>query len=323
MTSSTIFINEPTVVDHSFIDRQGRIVGGSVNPTFLVTGEVSADENVVLDFSKAKARIKALIDDPDNGFDHKCWVVQGFSKIIYVRDTISGEHINDWDYLASAQDPNRPIAVHTASLYIQAPKSAFRFVTYTGYLVMNNQPQPRNVNAYIVPAMEQWLNANMPTFSVEVKMREHAIPVTPDRSVHLFRYVHGLKHSSSWGCQNIAHGHLSFIDVDAQHQEAASTVLGSIARDLDETIFISAENFVQDEYFINISYESQTRGPFTMGISKTAAQKFVVLETETTIEHIIEFVAARYKTQLKSIGATHLYVSEGLSKGAQLKLDYE
>lgn len=318
MTSSTIFINEPTVVDHSYITGSGRIVGGSVNPTFLVTGEVTEDENVVLDFSKAKKELKRWIDDNDNGFDHKCWIVQHVSQLISVVDLNTKENVGDWSYLASSSDPDRLLAVSTPMLQLRAPKSAFRFVM--------NQSGERDVNRAVATAMESWLKEHMPEFSIRVLMRENPIPVDHnEHTTHPFRYVHGLKHSSSWGCQNIAHGHLSFIAIDGQwggSKTAIDSVTASIARQLNDTVFISAENYDRDEYFVNIGYESTSRGRFEMSINRAAQQKYVVLETETTIEHIIEYVAANFKTQLKSVGATRLYVSEGLSKGAVLELDY-
>lgn len=321
MTYSTIFINEPTVVDHSYITNSGRIVGGSINPSFLVAGRVTEDENVVLDFSKAKKRIKDLIDDPFGGFDHKCWIVQGFSNVVSIFDVDTKESVADWSYLESVEDPSRMLAVTTATMQIRAPKSAFRFVAFSA------SSTATDFDGRITEAMTTWLEQNMPGFQLTVKMREHAIPVDPSKRVHMFRYVHGLKHSSSWGCQNIAHGHLSFIDVDiaqsVRDDAFVQGILASIARELDNTVFISAENYERDEYFINIGYESTSRGRFEMLLNKAAQQKYVVLETETTIEHIIEYVAARFKTQLKSINATHLYVSEGLSKGAQLQLEHD
>ncbi|MNI50752.1 hypothetical protein D3C73_1054410 [compost metagenome] len=93
---------------------------------------------------------------------------------------------------------------------------------------------------------------------------------------------------------------------------------------MDNTIFISAENYSRSEYFHEIHYESQTRGAFSMEMPIARPfHKFVVLETETTIEHIIEYVAALFKPQLQSLKATRLYVSEGLSKGALLTMNFE
>lgn len=318
MSDSSIFFNEPTVIDHSFIAGDGGCYGGSVNPSFYVTGAVSEQENVVLDFSSGKKRIKEWIDDNDNGFDHKCWIVRGVSNFDSVYAVEDRMRVDDWDYLASAQDPDRVLTVSTRRLIITAPKSAFRF--------MLNDAKFAEVYKAAETEMRLWLEAKMSEFTFDVKMCANAVPSTI-KPYQLFRYVHGLKKSTSWGCQNIAHGHLSYIDCDTPKEvdpEFKEQILKSIAKTLDNTIFISAENYSKNEYFHTISYTSQTRGDFTMELPvQRPFHKFVVFETETTIEHIIEYVAALFKPQLKSLKATRLFVSEGLSKGALMNLNFE
>ena len=324
MIHSSIFFNEPTVVDHSFIAGDGGCYGGSVNPSFYVTGAVDTQESVVLDFSSGKKRIKDLIDDNDNGFDHKCWIVRGVSNFDGVDDTESRKSIywpdrdESWKYLASDQDPDRMITVTTRRLVITAPKSAFRFVL--------NEAQIPDIYNAVQAEMKVWLESKMPEFAFEVRMQANAVPSTI-KPYQLFRYVHGLKNSTSWGCQNIAHGHLSYIDVETEKNvdpEFKEQILKSIAKTLDNTIFISAENYSKSEYFHVIEYESQTRGKFTMEMPIARPfHKFIVLETETTIEHIIEYVAEAFKPQLQSIKTTRLFVSEGLSKGSMMNIETE
>ena len=71
MTNPTMFFSQPTVIDHAYIDQEGRVVGGSFNPDFLVTGEIDPKEKVVIDFGTGKKQIKALIDHKEFGYDHK------------------------------------------------------------------------------------------------------------------------------------------------------------------------------------------------------------------------------------------------------------
>lgn len=315
MSNSSIFFNEPTVIDHSFIAGDGGCYGGSVNPSFFVSGDVSEDENVVLDFSSGKKRIKDAIDDNDNGFDHKCWIVRGISNFDSVYAVEDKRGVSDWDYLASGEDPDRVLTVSTRRLIITAPKSAFRFCL--------NQGNFADIYAAIEMEMKLWLQQTMPEFGFGVRMCANAVPSTI-KPYQLFRYVHGLKNSTSWGCQNIAHGHLSYIDVEVPKETDLGfkeQILKSIAKTLDNTIFISSENYTRSEYFHTIQYESQTRGEFIMEMPvQRPFHKFIVLETETTIEHIIEYVAAKFAPQLQSLKATRLYVSEGLSKGALMEL---
>jgi len=318
MTDSSIFFNEPTVIDHSFVAGDGGCYGGSVNPSFHVTGAVSSQENVVLDFSSGKKLLKEWIDDNDNGFDHKCWIIRGVSNFDSVYAVEDKQGISDWDYLVSDQDPDRLLTVSTRRLIITAPKSAFRFVM--------NTAQISDVYRAVEAEMKLWLESKMSEFKIDVRMCANPVPSTI-KPYQLFRYVHGLKNSTSWGCQNIAHGHLSYIDVDVPRevdQEFKEQILKSIAKTLDNTIFISAENYTRSEDFHEIRYESQTRGEFSMEMPVARPfHKFIVLETETTIEHIIEYVAAAFKPQLKSLKATKLFVSEGLSKGALMDLNFE
>lgn len=318
MSNSSIFFNEPTVIDHSFIAGDGGCYGGSVNPSFFVSGEVTEDENVVLDFSSGKKRIKDVIDDNDNGFDHKCWIIRGISNFDSVYAVEDRKRIDDWEYLATGLDPDRILTVSTRRLIITAPKSAFRF--------MLNEAKFADTYQAAELEMKLWLQECMPEFGFGVRMCANPVPSTI-KPYQLFRYVHGLKNSTSWGCQNIAHGHLSYIDIDTPKEtdpEFKEQILKSIAKTLDNTIFISAENYSRNDYFHTIQYESQTRGEFIMEMPvQRPFHKFVVFETETTIEHIIEYVAALFKPQLQSLKATRLFVSEGLSKGALMDIYHE
>ena len=78
---STMFLSDVTVLDHAYIDDSGFIVGGSFHPCFNVSGEIDGTEQVVVDFSAIKKQIKALIDSKETGYDHKLWIIEGFSNI--------------------------------------------------------------------------------------------------------------------------------------------------------------------------------------------------------------------------------------------------
>jgi 6-pyruvoyl-tetrahydropterin synthase len=79
MSTSTLFLNKITVIDHALINREGLVQGGSYNLSVKVSGEVKGEEQVVVDFSKLKSSIKNLIDDTEKGYDHKLWFIRGYS----------------------------------------------------------------------------------------------------------------------------------------------------------------------------------------------------------------------------------------------------
>ena len=67
-----------------------------------------------------------------------------------------------------------------------------------------------------------------------------------------------------------------------------------------------------------LTYTSMTRGDFSMEFHND--EDYVLFNTDTTVENIVEYVAEKYKDELISAKVTSVYVSEGLSKGAMIKL---
>lgn len=281
---SSLFLNDTTNIDHAFIDDLGMIVGGSFRPKFIVTGEVDQHENVVVDFSTIKKTIKKLIDDNDEGFDHKLWWITGLSlgDIEFTVDTVT---------------------ITTPMLTITGPKNIVRVIDQVhlnGYLEERLQE--------IYPAVNITIDTTLTTeFDLHPNMNSKA---------HMFRYVHGLKESTSWGCQNIGHGHLSYIAANTTDQLETDLVLAKIAVELDNTIFAWNDNTGGND--ADIKYTC-SRGEMSMTLHD-ASDSCIVLGTETTIENIVNFIATEWFEELASAGVKQLYVSEGLSKGAVVDL---
>lgn len=287
---SSIYFNDLTVIDFSIINSEGQIVGGSATLNLEVSGPVDSNEGVVIDFSAGKQRIKELIDGP-GGFDHRCWVNTNDPNIIVEQNV----------------DTSVVTVKHTSSnLSITAEEQAFAWISeYNG-----------------VVDIEQFLNAEMSPFVISnVALNTTVIPVPrANTDSFVFRYVHGLKYSTSYGCKNLVHGHKSYISAVVEDggdfYNRAGFVLGGIAKALDGTVFADTEDASVDGLSYTVAYETKERGRMSM----TFSQKFIVLETQTTVEHLVEYIRARYYDQLKAAGIKELYVSEGLCKGAKVLL---
>lgn len=281
-TQSSMFLGDTTNIDHAYIDDKGRIVGGSYRPKFIVTGKVDPVENVVVDFSTVKKSLKAIIDDKEEGYDHKLWWYEGWSK---------------GDITVTAER----VTIDTPFVTIEAPRNAVTLTTmYTGFIDYVTEKMRA-----IYPEVDLKIDCQMTTtFDVMPQMTTGA---------YQFSYVHGLKDSTSWGCQNIGHGHLSYIAAQTSDNIgtmlAADDLLIEIARDLDNTVFVWDVNFADD----TIQYQC-SRGAMSMKLKEGV--KRAVLNTETTVEHLVDYVAERYHERLLQAGVTELFVSEGLSKGA-------
>lgn len=284
MTTSSMFLADTTNIDHAYIDEQGMIVGGSYRPKFVVTGTVDPVENVVVDFSTIKKTLKATIDDQDAGFDHKLWWIVGKSKGVL---EVNGDRIS----------------ITTDHVQIQAPANAIRIIESSVETELTNYLLAKTAQVY--PDVNICIATDL-TVDLDVMPQINSTP-------HLFRYVHGLKESTSWGCQNIGHGHLSYIAATTTNPLMTNMLLAQIAQELDNTVFAWNQN-VSDR---TIDY---TCGRGHMSMKLSADVKLVVLNTETTVEHLVDYVDATYKQELIDAGVVSLFVSEGLSKGACLNV---
>lgn len=287
--NSTIFINDLTLIDFSIINPQGLIVGASARLNLELTGAVDGHEGVVIDFSAAKKQIKELIDGSE-GFDHKCWVNLSDPNIIVTDDLGTG----------------KVTVTHAISKFsVSARADAFAWIDdFEG-----------------TQSITKFLNEKLrPVVVSKVSLNTAVVPAPfCNTETHVFRYVHGLKNSSSYGCKNIVHGHKSYLQATAHDPDSLMVQykLKEIAQWLDGAIFAQEEDLgPSDGIVYQIKYSTDERGPMAMKFT----QKLIVLETQTTVEHLVEYVAARFHDDLVQAGITSIYMSEGLCKGAKVTL---
>ena len=290
-TKSTLFLSDLTVVDHAYIDDRGNVVGGSFNPSFFVTGEIDPVEQVVVDFSAIKKQIKSIIDHQEFGFDHKLWYISGYS-------------------VGNISQLGDRVEIDTPTTHLAMPVNALKIFPGTAYSTHQAGQQMGKL-------VEKELRNLHPGVNITVDCVNNTNCHTPTsiEDVALFRYAHGLKDSTSWGCKNIAHGHLSYIQL-LPHCPDAVQLARTIAADLDDTIFINSDNIVIQAFdSISIAYDTPERGKFAASY-RADQYNIIVLNTETTVEHLVDYVAKTYEPQLRGCGVTTVLVSEGLSKGA-------
>lgn len=301
MARSTMFLSNLSVVDHAYIDHNGEIVGGSFNPSFLVSGDVDETEQVVIDFSTCKKDLKAIIDDKETGIDHKLWI-GNFSKCTFsFYQTESGGQF---------------VKIKTPVWDINVPANAVHLVDSAIY-------DTDMVGAYMQDFVNKKLQSKYPGVQVTVynNTETHGMPYF--KNMTMFRYTHGLKDSTSWGCQNIAHGHLSYVSVWGDDEVGCKILSSEIANFLDRTMFVYDTNLGRtDDGFIKIQYTTE-RGAFTLERRVSDTTNILVLPHETTIEHLVDMIARTFEYELKEVGAYELYVSEGLTKGAVHYVKYE
>lgn len=280
--TSTMFLTSVTCIDHAYIDQNGHVIGGSFSPDFFVSGEVEQHEQVVIDFSKCKKQIKAAIDSNEDGYDHKLWIIPGFSNC-------------EW------KTENGRVYITTPALDIEGPEDMAKVFTVG-----------RSYDETCFE-LESFLESKISGVDFGIHLDPSKQYTSPcNMAPSFFRYSHGLKNSSSYGCKNIAHGHLSYIAIQSDHVNSFE-LQQKIASVLNKTMFVFDENFKNNV----IEYKSE-RGHFKVLIKSSVVnpQRICILNTETTIENIVEAVYNMFSDELHDIGATSLYISEGVHKGA-------
>lgn len=300
--TSSLFLSELSIVDHAYINNEGMVVGGSFNPSFLVTGEIDPVEQVVVDFSTIKKDIKAAIDHKEIGFDHKLWFIDGYS---------AGEIVIS----------NNIVNITTPYTTLVLPLNAVKYV-------QNNQVRDYNtltVGLAFAELVQEELTNKYPNINITVECinTENAhFSISPAQfPAEFFTYSHGLKDSTSWGCQNIAHGHLSFLQLETATSatESSQALCATIAQDISSALFVNPTNIkTDDDTTLVLEYETP-RGLFHAAYAKSV-YNIHILETETTVEHLVAWVASTYKVQLAANGVKRVWMSEGLSKGSFINL---
>lgn len=284
MNTAIMNLNNLTVVDHAIIDNEGYLVGGSFNPSFLVEGNIDPVEKVVVDFSTIKKQMKATMDDKQLGFDHKLWIIQHYSKILDIRDE-SGQ-ILSIPQLHQITDWAQRILIKTSHGEYIIPRDAIKVVL-----------TELNTSEYNIANVGLWFDdyykQQFPQLKITTINNVETHALRPVEYFQYFSYAHGLKDSTSWGCQNIAHGHLSYIILNGKRgisdANQIEILTDTIATDLDRTYFINKENVVSvsnDNYITTIHLEyTSNRGLFSAKVHDKQKQKCVILDSETTIEY--------------------------------------
>lgn len=274
-----LFMRNITVLDHGFINEYGKVQGGSYHVSVNVSGKIEKDESVIIDFSKGKHQIKEIIDDKELGFDHKL-IIFNTSNVKSIT-TLS----------------NKRRCIVTPYLEAIIPTNAMQFSLST---------KKSRIEA-LTEDITELLKYKLPQFEFEVELSENGFT----DSDQYFRYSHGLKSSTSWGCQNFGHGHLSFVEVkDDNFNQNNSELCKLVSNLFNNKILIFKENVVeQKENEISIKLETRDRGTI---YATYKDHDILILDTETTIEYMSQYVKEQLGTQLKGYS---VFISEGLAKG--------
>ncbi|MDN4503330.1 6-carboxytetrahydropterin synthase [Alteromonadaceae bacterium BrNp21-10] len=289
-----LFVNDLTVMDFSYLCPERGMVGESWIVDVILDGELN-EESMVLDFSKVKKRLKALIDEY---VDHKLLIPADNSATRIQRD--ANQDKVQVDFLRDNQ----------RSIHLNCPAEAYAFV-YAETVTMDS------VSQYLKEIIATHLPENVGGMTLNLRSEVIHSPY--------YHYTHGLKKHDG-NCQRIAHGHRSRVDVfvDGEASEHWQQYWAERWQDIyigtkEDLVNLSdlklsmpmVDIAVMDSSHYCFTYES-SQGEFELVIPKVECD---LVETDSTVECLAQFMA----DEQRRLAPEHEYrvmAYEGVGKGA-------
>jgi 6-pyruvoyl-tetrahydropterin synthase len=273
---SSLFVNNLTVIDFSYVDAHRGLVGESLIVDVELFGELN-QQGMIFDFGHVKKSLKKAID---SNCDHTLWLPLKMESL--VKQQQEQATIVSWN----TEDKSNYRHESPACALFEIPSEKFDLVVAQSLIEkICLEACPDNVS------------------DIKINLRYEAI------SSDYYHYSHGLKlHDGD--CQRIAHGHRSRIeifngtarDVEAEKywcERLKDGYLGNI-----EDIVISDESQTTFEY-------TAPQGRFKLSLP---TKQVTLMDRDTTVENIAQFIANESKHIFGRTLVIRAF--EGVEKGA-------
>lgn len=286
-----LFVRNLTVIDSSYLCEKRGMVGESLILDISLSGELN-EMSMVLDFGQVKKQIKKLVDE---FVDHKLLIpIQ--NRQIFVESSQQG--YSTVDLLREGRNihlhcPNEALCL------IDAESISVSSITEHLYLILKKH-LPKNVTR------------------LELLLRTENIDGA------YYQYSHGLKKHDG-NCQRIAHGHRSPIELviddvrDTKREEQFAArwkdiYLGSKEDQTTLTDLSLSSRATQIHNSSHYAFKyTAPQGEFELAIAKCEAE---VIDSDTTIELLANYIADEVKKDLKYDQRLKVIAYEGVGKGA-------
>lgn len=303
-----------------------------------VSGKVDQREQVVVDFGKVKKLIKYLLDTV--GPDHKLLVQSGLPQFqtnipkdqAEITLSLNEDNTNagtpravvPFDGVFYVEYDKLFLHMNELNKYVDAAVGHIAKLLNNGYgecldVLKSFDGYSGFDYDYFVKEFGGIIGKFKTHLSVDTTQENsHILPLGLATIAALFRYSHGLPKSTSYGCQNLAHGHESVIQIKPSFMIPEDQIRKAFSF-LPESGCLYFANQKGMNVGNNLTVQSDTRGEQSIDLTSGQVQ-VVYLDTDSTIENIIDWVAVQLSINLGLLGyrgeTFDLYVSEGLQKGA-------
>lgn len=289
--SLNLFVKNLTVIDASYLCQNRGLVGDSWILDVSLDGDLD-EMSMILDFGRVKKQIKHLIDEH---IDHSLIVPSRNSAISFKTD--------DTGYTTLHFERKEK------SLHLRCPNAAYCFID-------DDSITKESITAYVLQLLRDHLPKNVK--GIEITLRHE------DINGAFYHYSHGLKKHDG-NCQRIAHGHRSPIElfVNGQRDVPREQVFAERWKDIylgSKEDLVDVNTFALDSHACAITDDSHfgfryvaPQGEFELAIAKSEAE---IINTDTTVELLADFIANEIEITLKSSESLKVVAYEGVGKGA-------
>ncbi|GLS84348.1 6-pyruvoyl trahydropterin synthase family protein [Paraferrimonas haliotis] len=283
-----LFVKDLTVADFSYLCPKRGMVGESWSVDVTLTGGLD-EQNMVLDFSKVKKRIKQVIDEL---VDHRLLVPTSSASCRWQQ---KGQTV--WvDFETEKGD-----------IYLSCPAQAYA-------LIPNERIDEAAVVEYLTAPLLEALPTNVLDLELSFRAEHLATPY--------YHYSHGLKRHDG-NCQRIAHGHRSPVEVylNKVRSEAMERYWANRWQDRylgSEEDLVALESLTlssQCEASVNSHYGfcyQAPQGCFQLAIPMAICD---IIPTDTTVELLAQYMAQQ-TAELNHYKNVEVVAYEGIGKGA-------
>ncbi len=281
-----LFVDNLTVIDFAYLDQHRGILGESLILSLELFGELN-EEGMLFDFSFVKKRIKSCVDSL---VDHKLLVARQTPDLdIFQKDEQLELRLQNKHYAFEHISPSQAVCI-----------------------LEDEQVSVESIAHFLKLEIAKILPDNVSQLKLYLNHEQTDKP--------FYHYSHGLKKHFG-DCQRIAHGHRSKIEVwqrsDASEEWLYSQHWSMHIAQLWKDIYLAtkedlkAETKIADFDCWQFEYQAN-QGEFKLTLPKS---RCFLLETDTTIELIVDFLAAYLKQQAPLL-EFKVKAFEGVDKGA-------
>jgi hypothetical protein len=286
--SKQLFLNNITVLDYSIITPSGHLVGGSFQISAIVSGNFSANT------TQLTKDIKSIIRDSEVGYHNKIILIDNFSNMQEYSSS-SSEQIN--------------IKTENTQLCVSENVISPFLVPFTNTL---EETFERELSFFVSFKLSQLYSDC--DISADVIISKDMIIQKTLRDIIRINFIHEEK--------NNVHGHYSFLAFESPKfmlQEKYNDLVSNICIKNKPNVFINKNSIIDENDESLTTCFSTSSGLFEITYLKNS-YTLIVLQQETSIENILNWFCKTFYFDLKDLGITKVYLSEGLTSGAMKPL---